>query len=83
MRTKLLISVWGHAVLHAAALIRIRPSAYHEYSSLQLAFGQEPNIPHLRIFGCAVYVPIALPQCTKMVLKEDWEYMSVMNLLLL
>ena len=39
MRTKLPICVWDHAVLHAAALIRIRPSAYHEYSHLQLAFG--------------------------------------------
>ncbi|WRX33960.1 Reverse transcriptase [Theobroma cacao] len=26
----------------------------------------EPNISHLRIFGCAVYVPIAPPQRTKM-----------------
>ena len=51
---RLPISVWGHAILHAAALIRIRPSAYHKYSPLQLAFGQEPNISHLRIFGCAV-----------------------------
>ena len=31
MRTKLPISVWGHAVLHAAALVKIRPSAYHMY----------------------------------------------------
>ena len=66
MRIKLPISVWGHAVLHAASLIRIRPSAYHKYSPLQLAFGREPNISHLRIFGCAVYVPIAPPQRTKM-----------------
>lgn len=66
MRTKLPISVWGHAILHAEALIRIRPSAYHKYSPLQLAFGQEPNISHLRIFGCAVYVPIAPPQRSKM-----------------
>ena len=66
MRTKLPISVWGHAILHAASLIRIRPSAYHKYSPLQLAFGQEPNIFHLRIFGCAIYVPIAPPQRTKM-----------------
>ena len=66
MRTKLPISVWGHAILHAASLIRIRPSAYHKYSPLQLAFGQEPNISHLRIFGCAIYVPIAPPQRTKM-----------------
>jgi hypothetical protein len=33
---------------------------------LQLAFGQPPNISHFRIFGCAVYVPIAPPQRTKM-----------------
>ncbi|KAJ9535658.1 LOW QUALITY PROTEIN: hypothetical protein OSB04_un001192 [Centaurea solstitialis] len=66
MRTKLPVSIWGHAILHAASLIRIRPSAYHTYIPLQLAFGQEPNISHLRIFGCAVYVPIAPPQRTKM-----------------
>ena len=66
MRAKLPTSVWGHAILHAASLARIRPVAYHKYSSLQLASGQEPNISHLRIFGCAVYVPIAPPQRTKM-----------------
>ena len=64
--TKLPISVCGHAILHYGALIRIRPNAFHKYSPLQLAFGQEPNISHLRIFGCAVYLPIALPQRTKM-----------------
>ncbi|CAM8902104.1 unnamed protein product [Rhodiola kirilowii] len=66
MRTMLPTSVWGHAILHAVALIRIRPSAYHKYPPLQLVFGQEPNISHLRIFGCAIYVPIAPPQRTKM-----------------
>ncbi|KAJ9541050.1 hypothetical protein OSB04_027556 [Centaurea solstitialis] len=66
MRTKLPVSIWGHAILQAASLIRIRPSAYHTYTPLQLAFGQEPNISHLRIFECAVYVPIAPPQRTKM-----------------
>ena len=29
-------------------------------------FGHQPNISHLRVFGCAVYVPIAPPQRTKM-----------------
>jgi len=48
------------------ALIHIRPRAYHEYSPLQLAFGQEPNIFHLRIFDCAIYVSIALSQHIKM-----------------
>ncbi|GKD76044.1 disease resistance CC-NBS-LRR class family protein [Tanacetum coccineum] len=66
MRTKLPVSIWGHAILHAASLIRMRPSENHVYSPMQLAFGQEPNISHLRIFGYAIYVPIAPPQLTKM-----------------
>lgn len=28
--------------------------------------GKEPNISHLRVFRCALYIPIAPPQCTKM-----------------
>ena len=52
--------------MHAASLIRIRPTSYHEYSPSQLVLGTQPNISHLRIFGCAVYVPIAPTQRTKM-----------------
>ncbi|CAA0822145.1 Unknown protein, partial [Striga hermonthica] len=60
------ISCWGHAILHAAALIQIRPTAYHDYSPIQLVRGKEPNISHLRVFGCAVYVPISPSQRTSM-----------------
>jgi hypothetical protein len=66
MKTKLHVSVWGHAILHTTSLVRIRPTTYQKYSPLQLAFGQPPNISHFRIFCCAVYVPIAPPQRTKM-----------------
>ena len=66
MNTKLPVSAWGHAVLHAAELIRIRPSSEHKYSPSQLLKGHEPDISHLRVFGCAVQVPIAPPQRTKM-----------------
>ena len=52
--------------MHPIALIQIWLSTYHKYSSLQLVRGYEPNISHLRVFGCAVYVPIAPPQCAKM-----------------
>ena len=52
--------------MHAASLIRIRPTSYHEYSPSQLVLGTQPNISHLRIFDCAVYVPIAPTQRTKM-----------------
>ena len=66
MKTKLPASTWGHAIMHAASLIRIRPTSYHEYSPSQLVLGTQPNISHLRIFGCVVYVPIAPTQRTKM-----------------
>ena len=52
--------------MHAASLIRIRLTSYHEYSPSQLVLGTQPNISHLRFFGCAVYVPIAPTQRTKM-----------------
>ena len=51
-------SCWGHAVLHAADLIQLRPTAYHVVSPLQLVCVNMPNISHLRKFGCAVYVLI-------------------------
>jgi hypothetical protein len=36
-------SFWGHAVLHAADLIQLRPSAFHTASPLQLVRGNMPN----------------------------------------
>ena len=66
IKTKLSVSAWGHAVLYVGSLIRIRPTTNQKYSPLQLAFSQPPNISHFHIFGCAVYVPIAPPQRTKM-----------------
>ena len=66
MKSELSTTVWGHAILHATSLIRLRPTHYNKYSPLKLVFGHEPNIAHLRIFGCAVYVPVAPPQRTKM-----------------
>ena len=52
--------------MHVVALIRIWSTTYHEYFPLQLILGKQPNIYHLRIFGCAVYVLIAPTQRTKM-----------------
>ena len=57
---------WGHAVVHAASLIQLRPSAYNEFSPLQIVHGKEPNISHLHKFGCVVYIPIPPPQRTAM-----------------
>ncbi|CAA7051166.1 unnamed protein product [Microthlaspi erraticum] len=66
LRTKFPITVWGHAILHAGALVQVRPSAYNEFSPIQLAFGNIAKYIHLRVFGCAVYIPIAPPQRSKM-----------------
>ena len=66
MKTKLPTSAWGRVIMHAANLVHIRPTAYHEYSPFQLALGKPPNISHIRIFGYAIYVPIAPTHDTKM-----------------
>ena len=47
MRIKLPIYAWGYAILHAAALVRIRPTSNHQQSPFQLVLGQIPNISHL------------------------------------
>ena len=52
--------------MHASKLIKIRPTAYHQFSPSQLLIGSQPNISHLRKFGCAVHVPISPPLRTKM-----------------
>ena len=66
LRTKLPLSAWGHALLHAGNLIRLRPIGNHDFSPLQIVSGSQPNISHLRVFGCAVYVPIPPNQHSKM-----------------
>ena len=71
MRTKLSISVLGHAILYVVALIHIIPSAYHEYFLLQWAFGQESNIFHLRIFGCAYMYQLIQHNMKRWVSKGD------------
>ena len=48
MKAKLPTSTWGHAVMHAASLIRIIQTSYHDqYSPSQLVLGKQPNIFHL------------------------------------
>ena len=65
LRTKLPTNEWGYAVLHAATLMRIRPTTCNSYSLQQLVVVKESNISHIRIFGCAIYMLIAPPNCRK------------------
>jgi hypothetical protein len=60
------ITCWGHAVLHAADLIQLWPTAYHSVSPLCLLCGNAPSISHLWKFGCVVYAPILPPWRTTM-----------------
>ena len=66
LRTKLPLFAYGHALLHAGNLIRLRPIGDHDFSPSQIVSGSQPNISHLRVFGCAVYVPIPPKQHFKM-----------------
>ena len=75
MKTKLPTSAWGHAIMHGVALVRIRSTTYHEYFFSQPVLKKQPNISHLRIFGCAIYVPIAPTQRTKWVPNDDLGFM--------
>ena len=62
----LLWLAWGHAIIHAENLIRLRPTANQDLSPLQLILGYQPKISHLRVFGCTVYVPLAPTHRTKL-----------------
>jgi hypothetical protein len=59
-------SCWGHAVLHAADLVQLRPTAYHTTSPLQLVYEDQPSISHLQKFRCDVYTLISPPKRTTM-----------------
>ena len=56
LRTNLNDTTWGHAVLHVAALIKLRPTSSLLQSPFQMVIGYELDISHLRTFGCIVQV---------------------------
>ena len=66
LNTKLPLSAWGHAIIHATNLIRLRPTTNQNLSQLQCVLGYQPNISHLHVFGCTVYVPLAPIHRTKL-----------------
>jgi hypothetical protein len=55
---------WAHAVLHAATLLRYRPTLLNDFSPLELLSGQKPDISHFRVFGCQVWIPTVEPKRT-------------------
>ena len=66
LKTKLPLSAWGYAILHATDLILFHPIANQDLSPLHFTLGYQPNISHLRVFCYGVYVPITPTHQTKM-----------------
>ena len=66
LRSNLSLPCWGHAVLHAGDIIRYRPSGDEGLSPYELMHGVTPSVAHLKVFGCAVYVPIPPHQTVKL-----------------
>ena len=66
LKTKLLVSAWGHAILHTANLFHFRPTTNQDLSPLHPTLGYQPNSSHLRVFSCGVYVLIAPTHRNKM-----------------
>ena len=52
--------------MHASNLICLRPIGDHDFSPLQIVSRSQPNISHLRVYGCAIFVPIPPKQRSKM-----------------
>ena len=59
---KLLATLWGHVILHVAALLRLHPTLLKSITSQELIIGRTPNVAHLQIFGSQVWVPRLEPQ---------------------
>ena len=65
LNTKLSLSTWGHAIIHAENLIRLRLTVNQDLSPLQLVLGYQHNIS-FTCFWFAVYVPFAPTHRTKL-----------------
>ena len=77
LHAKLPATLWGHAILHAAALLRLRPTLLNPITSQQLLTGRTPNVSHLRTFGCRVWVPRPEPlRRTISAHREEGVYMG-------
>lgn len=73
MHSNLPTSSWGHALLHAASLVRYRPSAYNSLTPHHLAYGVVPDVSHLKKFGCEVLIQSMGPKELRWALKDKEE----------
>ncbi len=59
-------NLWGHVVLHAASILKLRPTLLNTQTPHELLSGRPPDISHLRVFGCQVWIPLTDPNRHKM-----------------
>ena len=77
LHAKLPATLWGHAILHAIVLLRLCPTLLNPITSQELLTSRTPNISHLRIFGCQVWVPRPEPlRRTISAHREEGVYMG-------
>ena len=77
LHAKLPATLWGHLVLHTAALLRLCPTLLNPITFQKLLIGCTPNISHLRIFASRVWVP--RPEPLRQIIsahREDGVYMG-------
>jgi hypothetical protein len=65
LHANLPVSLWGHAVLHAATLLRLRPTLLNVQTPSEMLSGRPPNVSHICVFGCQVWVPLPDPKRQK------------------
>ena len=51
----------GHAVLHAASLLKLRPTLLNTQTPQEILSGRLPDVSHIRVFGCQVWIPLLDP----------------------
>ena len=83
MRKKLPVSILGNVILHAAALVRIRPTSYHDISYYNWIFVRSQIFPIVEFFIVWYMFQFLHHNAQKWVPKEDWGYMLDVNLVLL
>lgn len=62
LQAQLPSSMWGHAVLHATSLLKLRPTLLNVQTPAELQSGRIPDVSHIKVFGCQVWVPVAEPK---------------------
>ena len=54
-------NLWGHAVLHVASLLKLRSTLLNTQTPHELLSGRPPDISHLRVSGCQIWIPLHDP----------------------